>query len=80
MTRVSGSINMYLKLGRRLPNAINLSRLTIGNLYASFYPLLNLIIFEWQQFVFVKIISILNEELFSETYGGCTASYFVYIL
>ena len=27
--------------------------------------------------VFVKIISIPDEELFSETYVGCTASYFV---
>ena len=30
--------------------------------------------------VFVKIISIPDEELFSETYVGCTASYFVKII
>ena len=35
-------------------------------------------IFEWQLLVFfVKIISIPDEELFSETYFRCTASYFV---
>ena len=31
-------------------------------------------------FFFVKIISIPDEELFSETAIGCTASYFVYII
>ena len=42
-----------------------------------FAPFLFTCVFTTVSFFFVKIISIPDEELFSGTYVGCTASYFV---
>ena len=45
---------------------------------AALYIILKCNFFEWQPLgFFVKIISIPDEQLFSETYVGCNASYFV---